>query len=137
VTIRNIVSSADLGERIDLNAVAVGIGLEDIEYEPEQFPDLVYCPEEREVVALLFGTGKTVITGAVRREDALRAFRYVGRSWGTSGCSAVELRTIFVPMFRRRCAGRDSTRTETFLLAHLPLPEVVCNEEVGIDFLGE
>ncbi|MFB6160878.1 MAG: TATA-box-binding protein, partial [Haloferacaceae archaeon] len=56
-----------------LNAIAIGLGLENIEYEPEQFPGLVYRLEEPDVVALLFGSGKLVITGGKRPEDAAEA----------------------------------------------------------------
>jgi len=40
ITIQNIVASADLGRVLNLNAIAIGLGLENIEYEPEQFPAL-------------------------------------------------------------------------------------------------
>lgn len=74
VTIQNIVSSADLGARLNLNALAIGLGLENIEYEPEQFPGLVYRLDDPAVVCLLFGSGKLVITGGKKpgqAEDAL------------------------------------------------------------------
>ncbi|WP_083864262.1 hypothetical protein [Haloferax prahovense] len=41
-----------------------------MEYEPEQFPGLVYRLDEPSVVALLFGSGKLVITGGKKPEDA-------------------------------------------------------------------
>jgi transcription initiation factor TFIID TATA-box-binding protein len=44
--------------------------LEHIEYEPEQFPGLVYRLDEPEVVALLFGSGKVVVTGGTSPADA-------------------------------------------------------------------
>lgn len=77
ITIQNIVTSGDLGERIDLNAIAVGLGLEHIEYEPEQFPGLVYRLTSPAVVVLLFGSGKLVITGAKTQEDAQSALETV------------------------------------------------------------
>ena len=70
ITVQNIVTSADIGENLNLNAIAIGLGLENIEYEPEQFPGLVYRLDEPEVVALLFGSGKLVITGGKRPADA-------------------------------------------------------------------
>lgn len=74
IEIQNIVSSADLGYTLNLNAIAIGLGLENIEYEPEQFPGLVYRLDEPSVVALLFGSGKLVITGGKQLEDAEQAF---------------------------------------------------------------
>ena len=70
ITIQNIVASADLGRVLNLNAIAIGLGLENIEYEPEQFPGLVYRLSNPKVVMLLFGSGKLVVTGGKRPEDA-------------------------------------------------------------------
>nr|WP_082146822.1 TATA-box-binding protein [Halostagnicola sp. A56] len=64
IEIQNIVASVDFGTRFNLNATAIGLGLEDVEYEPEQFPGLVYRLEDPSAVALLFGSGRAVITGA-------------------------------------------------------------------------
>ena len=55
IIIQNIVSSADLKSVLNLNSVALGFGMENIEYEPEQFPGLVYRMKEPKVVILLFG----------------------------------------------------------------------------------
>ena len=73
IIVQNIVSTGDLGERLNLNALVVGFGFEQVEYEPEQFPGLVYRLNEPEVVVLLFGSGKLVITGGKQPEDAERA----------------------------------------------------------------
>jgi transcription initiation factor TFIID TATA-box-binding protein len=64
VSVVNVVSCADLGSPINLSAAAIGLGLEAVEYEPEQFPGLVYRLSELDVVILLFSSGKVVITGA-------------------------------------------------------------------------
>ena len=71
LTVQNIVTSGDLGSSLNLNAIA--IELEDIEYEPEQFPGLVYRVDEPDVVTLLFGSGKVVITGGKDPDDAAQA----------------------------------------------------------------
>jgi transcription initiation factor TFIID TATA-box-binding protein len=73
ITVQNIVTSADLGVNLNLNAIAIGLGLENIEYEPEQFPGLVYRISDPSVVALLFGSGKLVITGGKDPSDAEKA----------------------------------------------------------------
>ncbi len=76
-TVQNIVTSGTLGQPLNLNAIAVGLGLERIEYEPEQFPGLVYRPPESETVALLFGSGKLVITGGTEPTDAEEMIRTI------------------------------------------------------------
>ena len=85
ITVQNIVTSADLGEPLNLNAIAIGLGLEHIEYEPEQFPGLVYRLDEPSVVALLFGSGKLVITGGKEPSDAADAVDVITERLGELG----------------------------------------------------
>ena len=66
----NIVATADLGRVLNLNAIAIGLGFENIEYEPEQFPGLVYRVLDPKLAVLLFSSGKLVITGGKKLEDA-------------------------------------------------------------------
>jgi len=73
IIVQNIVASADLGTVINLTSIAIGLGLENIEYEPEQFPGLVYRLDKPKVVVLIFGSGKLVVTGGKKPEDAEKA----------------------------------------------------------------
>ena len=68
IIIQNIVASADLHSTLNLEAIA--LELENTEYEPEQFPGLVYRLTDPKVVLLLFGSGKVVCTGAKTKSDA-------------------------------------------------------------------
>ncbi len=85
ITVQNIVASADLGCVINLNAIAIGLGLERVEYEPEQFPGLVYRIDEPKVVALIFGSGKVVLTGAKKTEDIEAAVQKIYYELNTAG----------------------------------------------------
>lgn len=69
ITVQNIVATSNLGQKINLNAIAISLSLEKVEYEPEQFPGLVYRPDVPKVVLLLFGSGKVVCTGARKPQD--------------------------------------------------------------------
>ena len=69
IKIQNIVASANLQSTLNLEAVA--LELENTEYEPEQFPGLVYRLSDPKVVLLLFGSGKVVCTGAKTADQAL------------------------------------------------------------------
>ncbi len=73
IVVQNIVASSDLGAQINLNAIAITLGLENVEYEPEQFPGLVYRLDVPKVVVLLFGSGKLVCTGARKPSDVEQA----------------------------------------------------------------
>ena len=77
IVIQNLVASGDLGQRLNLLAIAIGLGLEDVEYEPEQFPGLVYRIPDTTVVGLLFGSGNVVITGCESFEDATKAIKTI------------------------------------------------------------
>ena len=68
---QNIVASASLGGRIDLEQAV--IKLVKTMYEPEQFPGLVYRMDEPKVVMLLFASGKLVCTGAKKEQDVYDA----------------------------------------------------------------
>ncbi len=69
VEVQNIVATTDLGHTLNLNSVAISLGLERIEYEPEQFPGLVFRMAEPKLVMLFFGSGKVVCTGGKTIED--------------------------------------------------------------------
>ncbi len=73
IIVQNIVAVYDLGVSLNLTDIAMSLGLENVEYEPEQFPGLVYRVEEPKVVLLLFGSGKVVCTGAKKDDEILEA----------------------------------------------------------------
>ncbi|WP_266080646.1 TATA-box-binding protein [Haladaptatus caseinilyticus] len=77
ISIENLVSSADLETSLNLNALAIGLGLEESEYEPEQFPGLVYRLKELSIVVLLFNSGKLIITGAKSETETQRGVEQV------------------------------------------------------------
>lgn len=72
VAITNIVCSYDIGKYINLNKLVITLNLENIEYEPEQFPGLVYRIGDPKIVALLFSSGKIILTGGKNLEDIRR-----------------------------------------------------------------
>lgn len=73
VKMQNIVASADLKKDLHLSSIAKSLMLENVEYEPEQFPGLVYRLDNLGVVLLLFSSGKLVCTGAKTLEDVSNA----------------------------------------------------------------
>ena len=62
IKVQNIVATANLHTNIDLEAAADI--LDNVLYEPEQFPALIYRMAEPKVVILVFASGKLVCTGA-------------------------------------------------------------------------
>ncbi|CVK32515.1 TATA-box-binding protein 1 [Methanoculleus bourgensis] len=77
VAVTNIVCSYDMGRYINLNKVVITLNLENIEYEPEQFPGLVYRIEDPKIVALLFSSGKIILTGGKNIEDIKKGLDFL------------------------------------------------------------
>lgn len=68
VRVENVVASSDINMRLDLNEIA--IKLTNVEYEPEQFPGLVFkINDETGATFLIFGNGKIVCTGTKSDKD--------------------------------------------------------------------
>lgn len=70
VNIQNIVASGNISVPLNLNTLAMK--LDNTEYEPEQFPGLVYKLKEAKATFLLFSNGKVVCTGT-KSEDMVHA----------------------------------------------------------------
>jgi len=75
VNIENVVSSATLNQRIDLNAIVRMFP--SVEYKPEQFPGLVYRLKKPKTATLVFSSGKMVCTGAKSETQSKKAVRKV------------------------------------------------------------
>ena len=75
INIVNVVASATLNQRIDLNSI-VRI-FPGVEYRPEQFPGLVYRLKKPKTATLIFNSGKMVCTGATSERLARKAIMKV------------------------------------------------------------
>ena len=71
ISIENVVASATLNQKVDLNAVVKGYP--GVEYRPEQFPGLVFRLKRPKTATLIFSSGKMVCTGAKSEKEARRA----------------------------------------------------------------
>ena len=67
VTVQNIVASGTINLQLNLNYLA--LAMENTEYEPEQFPGLVYKLENPNATFLLFSNGKLVCTGTKNKQQ--------------------------------------------------------------------
>ncbi|PIN93911.1 TATA-box-binding protein [Candidatus Pacearchaeota archaeon CG10_big_fil_rev_8_21_14_0_10_31_24] len=67
ITVQNIVASGSIDLSLNLNVLA--LQLENTEYEPEQFPGLVYKLEDPTATFLLFSNGKLVCTGTKNKQQ--------------------------------------------------------------------
>ena len=67
ITVQNIVASGSIDLKLNLNYLA--LALPNTEYEPEQFPGLVYKLVEPNATFLLFSNGKLVCTGTKNKKQ--------------------------------------------------------------------
>lgn len=73
--LHNLVVTADYSDivgdsKLNLSSLMFYLPFDKTEYEPEQFPGLIYRIENPNVVFLIFSSGKCVITGAKDYEEA-------------------------------------------------------------------
>jgi len=73
INIENIVASATVQHRMELNAVVKAFP--DVEYRPRRFPGLVFRLKKPRTSTLIFGSGKMICTGARSEKEAERALR--------------------------------------------------------------
>ncbi len=67
IKVQNIVASGTINLQLNLNYLA--LEMENTEYEPEQFPGLVYKLENPNATFLLFSNGKLVCTGTKNKQE--------------------------------------------------------------------
>ena len=83
IKIENVVASATLNQKVDLNAVVKGYP--GVEYRPKQFPGLVFRLKRPKTATLIFNSGKMVCTGAKSEKESRRAVMAVVKELKKSG----------------------------------------------------
>jgi transcription initiation factor TFIID TATA-box-binding protein len=83
IKIENVVASATLNQKVDLDAVVKSYP--GVEYRPEQFPGLVFRLKRPKTATLIFNSGKMVCTGAKSEKEARRAVKKVIRELKKGG----------------------------------------------------
>jgi len=78
ITVQNIVASSAID--LDLNLNTLSLELENTEYEPEQFPGLVYKLDEPNATFLLFSNGKLVCTGTKNKAQLKDSMEQLNRN---------------------------------------------------------
>lgn len=71
----NLVASADLDMELDLYGIAMEV--DNVEYEPEQFPGAILKLKDIGTTLLLFKTGRIICTGGEEEEDVKKSMEKV------------------------------------------------------------
>ncbi len=83
VRIENIVATVILENSLDLNLIEARIP--DVDYNPDQFPGLVYRLQSPRITALVFKSGKMVVTGAKSVKQLVWAVKTILKKFITKG----------------------------------------------------
>jgi TATA binding protein of transcription factor TFIID len=102
IEIQNVVASTGIGQELDLEALAED--LPGADFNPDNFPGLVYRTQEPKAAALIFRSGKIVCTGAKSIDDVHEAL----------GIIFEKLRGLRIPVEKTpRSRSRTSSRART------------------------
>ena len=74
---QNIIVTSDLKKELNLNSISKGLMYENISYEPDKLPGLVYKMDDIGAVLLIFSSGKIVCTGVKNLDDASKAMEMI------------------------------------------------------------
>ena len=77
IKMQNIVASSNFNKILHLGSIARNLGLDNVQYEPKQFPGLIYKLQNLDVAILLFSSGKIVCTGAKKLDDTTGAIELI------------------------------------------------------------
>ena len=83
VHIENVVASVTIDQKIDLEKIARSVL--NVEYDPEQFPGLVYRLEKPKTATLIFNSGKMVCTGAKSEKEVHKAVNRIVKELQEAG----------------------------------------------------
>jgi transcription initiation factor TFIID TATA-box-binding protein len=75
INIENIVATVTLDQGLDLYAMERSVP--NVEYDPDQFPGLIFRLESPKVTSLIFKSGKMVVTGAKSTEELIKAVKRI------------------------------------------------------------
>ncbi len=83
INIQNVVASAALNQKVDLNAVVKSYPT--AEYHPDRFPGLVFRLKRPKTATLIFSSGKMICTGAKSGKESRRAIMKVVKELKKNG----------------------------------------------------
>jgi len=75
--IQNTIVTTDLNKELHLSSISKGLLLDHVDYEPKQFPGLIFRMADIEATLIIFSTGKIVCTGTKTIEDATNAIETI------------------------------------------------------------
>jgi len=111
VKVVNVVASATLGQRVDIDAVVKGFP--STEFPSKRFPGIVFRLKKPKTATLIFRSGKMICTGGKSEDEAREAVESVVRELGKGGAvipkrSEVKINNIVASASLRRAVDLES-----------------------------
>jgi len=94
VSIENVVASADVGQKMDLNEITRTFP--GVEYHPDNFPGLVFRIKTPKTATLIFTSGKMVCTGSKSSDLARKAVKTVVQNLRKGGIPVKKDATVTI-----------------------------------------
>jgi len=114
--IQNVVSTINLGTRLDLKQIAMSA--RNAEYNPKRFAAVIMRIREPKTTALIFSSGKLVVTGAKSEDMAKLAARRYARIVQKLGYSQVKFTEFKVQNIVASCDVKFPLKLENLAHAH-------------------
>ena len=77
IEIQNVIASTDVKQELHLSSISQALIMENVNYQPEQFPGLIYNMDETGALILIFSSGKIVCNGLKNEKDAKEAIEKI------------------------------------------------------------
>ncbi len=91
LTVVNVVASTRVAEELDLPDIAIQLNCE---YEPEQFPGVVYRVKEPKLAILMFRSGRAVCTGGKNRANLHTGIDMMTKDLNAAGIETWDLKDV-------------------------------------------
>ena len=91
LTVVNVVASTRVAEELDLPDIAIQLNCE---YEPEQFPGVVYRVKEPKLAILMFRSGRAVCTGGKNEDNIQTGIEMMTRDLRAAGIETWDLKDV-------------------------------------------
>lgn len=85
IEIQNIVASTNLNKEMHLSSISKALMMQNVNYQPDKFPGLIYKIEETGAILLLFDSGMLVCTGTKNEDDATNAINVMKEKLSSIG----------------------------------------------------
>jgi transcription initiation factor TFIID TATA-box-binding protein len=75
--VRNLICKANIEQNLNLSMLTIGLGMESVEYEPEQSPFIYYRPQEFDCLITIPANGEVIVTGVKTLDQAEKVFNHL------------------------------------------------------------